>query len=86
MPTSTLASRQTNRLTNADIATVRGSIAKAMRTYPKGYRPSIGEDFNALTRTAYAALHLTIFSLRECEVDEIADIVLAAILTAGEVR
>lgn len=86
MPTSMLPSRQTNRLTSADLATVRGSIATTTRTYPQGYVPSVGADFNHLQRGAYAALHLTVFSLRDCEVDEIADIVLGAILGFGESR
>lgn len=86
MAISTLPSRQTNRLTPADIASVRGSIAVTMRSYPQGYRPSIGADFNHLQRGAYAVIRARLFALTECEVDEIADIVLGSILSFGESR
>lgn len=82
MPHSALLPRQTNRLTNADIASVRGSIAVTMRTYPSGYKPSIAADFNCLQRGAYNAIRARFFSLSEAEVDEIADIVLLSILGA----
>lgn len=80
MALSTL--RSANRLTPADLASMKGEITNTMRAYPSGYQPSIGADFNSLQQVAIRAIGCTSLDLRQSECDEVADLVLGMILGA----
>lgn len=80
MALSTL--RSPNRLTSADIASMKGEINSTMRAYPSGYQPSIGADFNALMRVANAAVFASPWEPNDSELDEMSDLVFGMILGA----
>lgn len=76
---STSAQRNENRLSVEDREAMNRRISDTMRQWPRGFIPKPGSDLLVLKRVAANAIGCSFYDLRDSELDEIDDIVAAAV-------
>jgi len=76
---STSAQRNENRLSAEDREAMNRRINDTMHQWPHGFIPKPGSDFLVLKRVAANAIGCGFYDLRDSELDEIDDMVAAAV-------